>query len=109
MTGENRVMTRKDEQYAAFGLDLIYREVVAGTGPDGTPDATAARVMTPEDIGRVVRQRREQAALSRDALSKLCDVSPTTIAALERGRPSVGIGSLMAVLGALGTGVGVGE
>jgi len=54
-----------------------------------------------ELAGRMVRYHRRQAGLSRTALADLAGVGKTSIFAIERGKPTVRVDTLAAVLRAL--------
>ncbi len=57
---------------------------------------------TPEDIGRLVREGRKRLGLRQDALAASAGVGVRFLVELERGKPSVQLGKVLAVLAALG-------
>lgn len=57
--------------------------------------------MRSREIGHVIRFHREQAGLSRRALSALSDVSETAIYDVEHGKSTVQLSTLLRLLSAL--------
>ena len=51
-----------------------------------------------ESIGEVIRSHREQSGLSQRALAQLAEVGKTTISDMEKGKPTVRLATLLAVL-----------
>ena len=86
------------QDFSQLGLMLLCRD-------SGLPNSSVVdnqSLITPSDIGRVIRLRREESAMSRRALAEVSNVSSRTIAAVEKGKPSVGIGNILALLRVLG-------
>ena len=63
----------------------------------GAPALTILR-----EVGENIRTARTLRGMSRRELSLRCLVSEPTLAALERGSPTVSVGTLLAVLATLG-------
>lgn len=59
-------------------------------------------MLTPADIGRVVRDERKELGLRQDELAAASGVGLRFIVELERGKPTAQIGKVLAVLSALG-------
>ncbi|HEY3969835.1 MAG TPA: helix-turn-helix transcriptional regulator [Solirubrobacteraceae bacterium] len=59
---------------------------------------TAAHV----GLGRAVRQLRQAAGISQDALAARCDLHRTYVGGIERGERNVSFGNLVKLAGALG-------
>lgn len=57
---------------------------------------------TSENIGRAVREARKQLGLRQDALAAAAGVGLRFLVELERGKPSVHLGKVLAVLDTLG-------
>lgn len=55
-----------------------------------------------QDVAAIVKQRRRELHLSQDDVADLSGTSPRFVRELERGKPSVRLDKLVAVLGALG-------
>lgn len=60
------------------------------------------RILTPADIGRVVRTTRKASGLRQDELAGAAGVGLRFIVELERGKPTAQIGKALQVLQALG-------
>ena len=58
--------------------------------------------MTPQEIGNIVRQNRASQGLRQDQLAAAADVGVRFVVDLERGKPTIRINKLLAVLGVLG-------
>lgn len=58
--------------------------------------------MNPEQIGAVVRQARRVQGLRQDQLAAAAGVGVRFLVELERGKPTVRLGKVLAVLNALG-------
>lgn len=58
--------------------------------------------MTPEQIGNVVRLARVSQGLRQDQLAAAAGVGVRFLIELERGKPTVRLGKVLAVLDALG-------
>ncbi|MDB5860468.1 MAG: transcriptional regulator, family [Ramlibacter sp.] len=72
--------------------------------PALTPQATEVLAV----IGAAVRQRRKELRISAVAAAEAAGISRVTLHRVEKGEPSVTMGSYMAVFGALGLAVRVG-
>jgi HTH-type transcriptional regulator/antitoxin HipB len=60
------------------------------------------RIITTEDVGQIVRERRKQIRLSQQALAAEAGVTRQWIAGLERGKPGVAFGGVLRVCHVLG-------
>ncbi|MCY4608643.1 MAG: helix-turn-helix transcriptional regulator [bacterium] len=60
------------------------------------------RTLTPEDIGRIVRNTRKAAGLRQDELAGAAGVGLRFLVDLERGKPTAQIGKALQVLQVLG-------
>ena len=58
--------------------------------------------MTPEEIGRIVRETRRAQGLRQDQLAGAAGVGVRFLVELERGKTTAQIGKALAVLAALG-------
>ena len=58
--------------------------------------------MTPEAIGRIVRETRREQGLRQDQLAGAAGVGVRFLVELEAGKPTAQIGKALAVLAALG-------
>lgn len=58
--------------------------------------------MTPEQIGTVVRQSRTAQRLRQDQLAAAAGVGVRFVVELERGKPTIRLDKLLAVLSVLG-------
>ena len=58
--------------------------------------------MSPEQIGRVIRQNRAAQGLRQDQLAAAAGVGVRFVVELERGKPTIRIDKMLAVLSALG-------
>ena len=59
-------------------------------------------IITTEDVGQIVRERRKQIRLSQQALAAEAGVTRQWIAGLERGKPGVAFGGVLRVCHVLG-------
>ena len=59
-------------------------------------------VVTPEQIGTIVREARVAQGLRQDQLAAAAGVGVRFLVELERGKPTVRLGKVIAVLDALG-------
>jgi HTH-type transcriptional regulator/antitoxin HipB len=60
------------------------------------------RLNDTEDLGRYLRDRRRAAGLSQDGLAGRAAVSRRWLSDLEQGKPTVEVGLVFRVIGALG-------
>jgi HTH-type transcriptional regulator/antitoxin HipB len=58
--------------------------------------------MTPEQIGAIIRRARGSQRLRQDQLAAAAGVGVRFLIELERGKPTVQLGKVLAVLNALG-------
>lgn len=58
--------------------------------------------MTPEDIGRIIRQKRKADGLTLEEAAGLCGVSYAFLSALEHGKETVRLNKVLQVLQCLG-------
>ena len=56
------------------------------------------KMRSAETIGEVIRSHRERSGLSQRALAKLAEVGKTSISYIEKGKPTVRLATLLAVL-----------
>lgn len=63
---------------------------------------TSQIIRQPDELGRLVRQRRKEAGLTLVELAGLAGVGVRFLSELERGKPTVQIGKVLAILGLLG-------
>ena len=59
-------------------------------------------MLTPTQIGQVVRDERKELGLRQDELAAASGVGLRFVVELERGKPTVQLGKVLAVLEALG-------
>ena len=64
-----------------------------------------ASVVTAAELGRVVRARRRAQGLTQAELGELAVVGPRFVGELERGKPSIQLEKVLAVLAVLGIAV----
>lgn len=64
-------------------------------------------VITPDDVGHIVREQRKQLGLSQQELARYAGVTRQWVSMLEKGKPSVELASVLRVLSALGLRVDV--
>ena len=60
------------------------------------------KVITAEDIGRVIRQKRKEDGLTLEEASAICEVSYTFLSALENGKETVRLNKVLQVTKCLG-------
>lgn len=60
------------------------------------------RMLTPAEIGRIIRTTRKDAGLRQDELAGAAGVGLRFLVELERGKPTAQIGKTLQVLHALG-------
>ncbi|MEN9725879.1 MAG: hypothetical protein RL434_245 [Pseudomonadota bacterium] len=58
--------------------------------------------MTPEEIGRLVRQRRKTSALRQQELAALAGVGSRFVCELEKGKATLELGRVLRVMETLG-------
>jgi len=63
------------------------------------PDTALDRVL--QEVGGVIRRRREDIGLSQEELGHLCDLHRTYIGSVERGERNLTLSSLLAIAQAL--------
>ena len=63
------------------------------------PDTALDRVL--QEVGAVIRRRREDIGLSQEELGHLCDLHRTYIGSVERGERNLTLSSLLAIAQAL--------
>ena len=56
------------------------------------------KMRSAETIGEVIRSHRERSGLSQRALAELAEVGKTSISHIEKGKPTVRLATLLAVL-----------
>lgn len=78
-------------------LSVVAENPHAGDGSPGRR-LTAAHV----GLGQAVRQLRQAARISQDALAARCDLHRTYVGGIERGERNVSFGNLVKLAGALG-------
>ena len=61
------------------------------------------KMRSAESIGEMIRSRRERSGLSQHALAELAEVGKTSISHIEKGKPTVRLATLLAVLRTLNT------
>ncbi len=66
---------------------------------------TRSRIATPVELGQVVRMRRRAQGLTQTELGQLAVVAPRFIGELERGKPSMHLDKVLALLTVLGIAV----
>jgi transcriptional regulator with XRE-family HTH domain len=59
--------------------------------------------MEPKELGRTIRQLRAEAGIGLRQLSRLADISPASLSAIEKGNSSPTLATLHKILKALGT------
>ena len=64
-------------------------------------------IRTAAELGQVVRRRRRAQGLTQSELGELAVVGPRFVGELERGKPSVQLHKVLAVLAVLGIAVGL--
>ncbi len=60
------------------------------------------QIRTPQDIGAIVRESRQQAGLDQAELARRAGVSRQWLVEMERGKPRAEIGLILRVFNALG-------
>lgn len=60
------------------------------------------QIRTPQDIGAIVREGRQQAGLDQAELARRAGVSRQWLVEMERGKPRAEIGLILRVFNALG-------
>jgi HTH-type transcriptional regulator / antitoxin HipB len=60
------------------------------------------KITSPQDIGRIVRQKRKTDGLTLDEAASVCGVSYAFLSALENGKETVRLNKLLQVLYCLG-------
>jgi HTH-type transcriptional regulator / antitoxin HipB len=61
-----------------------------------------ARLTTPHDVGALVRNTRRAQGLTQDDVALLAGTGRRFVVELERGKPTIRLDGVMAVLAALG-------
>ncbi len=64
--------------------------------------ATAARIQSPEQLGRAIRERRRQLRLTQQTVADLTGVNRVVVGHLEHGKSTVQIRIVLLVVQVLG-------
>jgi y4mF family transcriptional regulator len=67
-----------------------------------TTSRPAIRIQTPEDLGKLIRERRKRDGLTLVETAGLTNVGVRFLSELENGKPTVRLDKLLQVLNALG-------
>jgi HTH-type transcriptional regulator / antitoxin HipB len=67
--------------------------------PNGKMDA---HVKTPEELGALIRARRNELKLTQEDLAGVALVTPRLLGEVERGKPTAQLDGLLRILAALG-------
>lgn len=60
------------------------------------------KIASPEDIGRIVRQKRKSDGLTLEEAAAVCGVSYAFLSALENGKETVRLNKILQVFSCLG-------
>ncbi len=60
------------------------------------------KIITPEDIGQIIRQKRKSDGLTLEEAAAVCGVSYAFLSALENGKATVQLNKVLQVLRGLG-------
>lgn len=60
------------------------------------------KVSDPEDLGRIIRQKRKEDGLTLEEAAAVCNVSYAFLSALENGKETVRLNKVLQVLSCLG-------
>ena len=60
------------------------------------------KIKTPEDIGRLIREKRKSDGLTQADLAGICRVGTRLISELENGKPTIQIVKVLQVLACIG-------
>lgn len=60
------------------------------------------KITSPEDVGRIVRQKRKKDGLTLEEAAAVCGVSYAFLSALENGKETVQLNKLLQVFNCLG-------
>lgn len=60
------------------------------------------KIKSPEDIGRLIREKRKNDSLTQADLAGLCSVGKRLISELEKGKPTIQIVKVLQVLACIG-------
>lgn len=88
------------EYYIRFGFDLEYLGLIAQNMEIVFPNGTIP--MTSDELGGIARTVRQAQGLRLDQLAGAAGVGTRFLSELERGKPTVEMGKVLSVLGALG-------
>jgi HTH-type transcriptional regulator/antitoxin HipB len=80
-------------------------DTASGSGGQTSPDPvaeTAHQLLTPQDLGRLVRQARERMSLTQQAFADLAGVGRRFLSELENGKETLELGKVMRVASAAG-------
>lgn len=83
----------RDHNFIAFPIGIIYGNTMA--------------LFTPHRIGQIIKAYRLEQKLTQAELAKLSGTGLRFIVELERGKPTVQLGKLLQVMGALGLEMGM--
>ena len=75
-------------------MTIVYRH-------NGNNGVINVKVQSSLMIGQVVRFHRRRSGLSQHALADISDIGKTSVFDIEKGKPTVRLATLMAVLGTL--------
>jgi HTH-type transcriptional regulator / antitoxin HipB len=67
-----------------------------------TDSFPSGNIKTPDDLAKVVRERRKQQGATQAQFAALCGVGVRFISDLENGKPTVQIGKVLQVIHCLG-------
>ncbi len=60
------------------------------------------KIVTPEDLGRIIRQKRKDDGLTLEQAAAVCNVSYAFLSALENGKETVRLNKVLQVIKCLG-------
>lgn len=59
-------------------------------------------IETPEDIGKLLRQRRKELRIRQADLAEACGMSPRLLGEIERGKSGVAVGKILRIASNIG-------